>query len=1337
MNGTRNNSRRNRRLESQRKRLSKTSQVWRVSLVLLFALVAISGLLLGRGLFVRVTSAGPQELRISPAALQQMAALDAEKESRTPAQRKIDSQLIYATKMHRGQPIAPGVEMLEVNVGEDAAGLVTVDISANINNELLSTLKSMGIEYSSVFPQFHALRATASLDQLESIAALQQVRFISPKQQFTTNQATRAPQVATPGDLTFQSGTSRMASVRRALAEAGIGSQTNVLPNGYDGVGSASAEAVISHGVYSARGTFNTNGSGIRIGVLSNGVTNLAASQATGDLPPTCSSLTPPATEQCVNVVPGQAGSADEGTAMMEVIHDIAPAAQLYFATANPTIAQFATNILALRNVYNCDVIVDDVGYFAESVFQDGQGPLVVSTTNGGLVTQAVNDVVASGAMYFSSAANSGNLTDLVTAGTWEGDFVDGGTLALVSATNHVHDFDPTAAVAQSDLLTTGTGTAPVNLSWSDPLGGSNNDYDLYILNSTLTTIITSSTNVQTGTQDPYEQTSVTVAANRRAVILQKAGAANRFLHLDTNRGVLQVATNGNTHGHNAASGAYGVAACPVFMPFGFPSGPTFFNGPFPNQYTTADKTETFSSDGPRRSFFQGDGTAFTPGNFSSTGGSVFQQPLIAASDGNSVTGVGGFASPFYGTSCAAPTAAAIAGLIKAANPALTPAQIKTALTSTAIDVEAPGVDRDTGNGLVMPYPAMQSLALTGKAFLEFNGTITTETCCNGNTLIEPGEGGTLTINLKNTGLANATGITTNLTTSTSNVIVSQGASGYSNLTSSGGTGNNTTAYRFSLGTATPVDQIVNFALSVNYAGGWQPSQVINFTVQMGRQPITTTLDAVAPPTSASFPVTATATQTGRLNLSGAGTQSTCGVAKTNPGTSASGVRNFDSYTLTNPTASTVCVTATMTEDKTENDFLFHVAYAGSFVPATPNTNYLADWGTSNRIIPMTMGFNVGPGQTIVMVVPGNTAALTGTPYTLQISGLPLSASVPTAAPADLSGQVTGSDGMPLAGVTVQLSGARTTTAITDDGGNYSFDDLETSAFYTVTPSLANYNFSPANRSFSLGGNRADAVFTGSPDATASANAIDTNEYFVRQQYLDFLGREPDLGGFAYWTGKLNQCNGDADCQREARIDASAAFFTSAEFADTGSYVYRLYQGALGRQLTYAEFTGDRQQVVGGANLDASKTAFANAFVSRTEFAQKYQANNTADSFVDALLQTTRATTGADLATARANLISHYQTGGTMNESRALVLRDLAENADLGAAVYNPSFVLMEYFGYLHRGAEQLGYGFWLNVMNTSGAGNYRGMVCSFITSTEYQHRFGNVVTRSNSECGQ
>ena len=88
-----------------------------------------------------------------------------------------------------------------------------------------------------------------------------------------------------------------------------------------------------------------------------------------------------------------------------------------------------------------------------------------------------------------------------------------------------------------------------------------------------------------------------------------------------------------------------------------------------------------------------------------------------------------------------------------------------------------------------------------------------------------------------------------------------------------------------------------------------------------------------------------------------------------------------------------------------------------------------------------------------------------------------------------------------------------------------------------------------------------------------------------------------------------------------------------------------------------------------------------------------------------------------------------------MDESRALVLQDVTENAAFSNAVHNPSFVLMEYFGYLRRDRDRDGYEFWLGVLNTRDAGNYRGMVCSFTTSTEYQRRFGSQITRSNADC--
>src|SRR6185312_9548860 len=343
----------------------------------------------------------------------------------------------------------------------------------------------------------------------------------------------------------------------------------------------------------------------------------------------------------------------------------------------------------------------------------------------------------------------------------------------------------------------------------------------------------------------------------------------------------------------------------------------------------------------------------------------------------------------------------------------------------------------------------------------------------------------------------------------------------------------------------------------------------------------------------------------------------------------------------------------------------------------------------------------------------------------------------PSAANGSISGRITNASGTTVGGVTVDLSGSQSARAITNSRGEYRFGNLETGGVYTITPSLANYSCSPANRSFSLVGNKTDATFTAEPDAAASANAIDSNEYFVRQQYLDFLGREPEPDGFAFWTGKLNTCNGDAACLRNARIDVSAAFFKSQEFYDTGSFVYRLYRGALGRRLNYTEFAADRAQVVGGPNLELSKRAFAAAFVARSEFAQRYAADTSADSFVDALLQTMRQETGVDLNSQRSSLIARYQEGGSMNNGRALVVRDLIDQEAFAQAVYNASFVEMEYMGYLRRRGERSGYDFWLGVLNDSDRNNYRGMVCSFITSAEYQRRFGSVVTSSNADCSR
>src|SRR5436190_1857304 len=224
------------------------------------------------------------------------------------------------------------------------------------------------------------------------------------------------------------------------------------------------------------------------------------------------------------------AGSGDEGTAMLEIVHDLAPGATLYFATAITGAAQFATNIAALRSA-GCDIIVDDVSYLQESPFQDGQTGF--STYNSGIVAQAVKDAAGSGALYFSSAANSGR-KDAGTSGTYEGDFTDGGTTPLTGAAR-AHDF---GGGLLYDTLTA-SGAFFNSLYWTDPLGASANDYDLYLVNSTGTSVIDFSNDMQDGTQDPFEFLSAGVAGNRLVVV--RVSGSNRFFHLSTNRGTLSV----------------------------------------------------------------------------------------------------------------------------------------------------------------------------------------------------------------------------------------------------------------------------------------------------------------------------------------------------------------------------------------------------------------------------------------------------------------------------------------------------------------------------------------------------------------------------------------------------------------------------------------------------------------------------------------------------------------------------------------------------------------------------------------------------------------------------
>ena len=250
-------------------------------------------------------------------------------------------------------------------------------------------------------------------------------------------------------------------------------------------------------------------------------------------------------------------------------------------------------------------------------------------------------------------------------------------------------------------------------------------------------------------------------------------------------------------------------------------------------------------------------------------------------------------------------------------------------------------------------------------------------------------------------------------------------------------------------------------------------------------------------------------------------------------------------------------------------------------------------------------------------------------------------------------------------------------------------------------------------------------------------NPIDCAEFFVRQHYLDFLNREPDQAGYDYWVNQITQCATDLLCVHHRRIGVSGAFFVELEFQRTGYVVYRMHRAAFGTwsntttraNLSATQFFADRLLLPEGADVAQSTANFANTLVQRPAFLQVYPTSLTNAEFVNKLF---------DIAELSPYIIERQQQIDDMNnagKTRAQVLLDVIEISEFKTREYNRAFVLMQYFGYLRRDPDQNGYDFWLNILNNREPNNYRGMICSFLTSEEYQRRFGSVVTRSNADC--
>jgi hypothetical protein len=350
----------------------------------------------------------------------------------------------------------------------------------------------------------------------------------------------------------------------------------------------------------------------------------------------------------------------------------------------------------------------------------------------------------------------------------------------------------------------------------------------------------------------------------------------------------------------------------------------------------------------------------------------------------------------------------------------------------------------------------------------------------------------------------------------------------------------------------------------------------------------------------------------------------------------------------------------------------------------------------------------------------------------------------PTASASSVGGQILDGNGNPVEGAAVRMTGSQTRLTVTDAAGNYHFDDVDTNGFYTVVPARSNFTFSPSQRAFSQLSQHTDAVFTATSTGTA-LNPLDTTEYFVRQQYVDFLGREPDEAGLGFWVNNIESCGDDARCRAGKRVDTSAAFFLSIEFQQTGYLVYRTYQAAFADMpgapvpIKLSEFKPDTAEI--GKDLVVNKSgwqtvlenntqAYMTEFVQRPRFVSLFATTLTPTEFVGQLF----ANAGVTPSDAeRAAAVNEFGSAGTSSDvaARARALRRVAESTALAKQEFDQAFVLMQYFGYLRRdpntGADHdySGFTFWLGKLDGFN-GNFGDaeMVKSFLVSGEYRGRF-------------
>jgi hypothetical protein len=388
-----------------------------------------------------------------------------------------------------------------------------------------------------------------------------------------------------------------------------------------------------------ARQTFGVSGQGETVGVMSDSVDGIDSAVATGDLPPG------------VQVLEFGQG-AGEGTAMLEIVHDLAPGASLAFY--GPASSGDMITGMSQLAAAGARVIVDDLTFFDQPHFEEGP------------IAQAVDALAAQGIVYVTSSGNfAANDAD---RGHYEAVFDDAGALGSLQ---HVHRFGP-GTVAQSIVVLPGS-VARIFLQWANPFGQSGDDYDLYVFDDSSPGPIAVSDDPQDGNDLPVEQVtldarSVGSPVELFVVINRFSGTARQF-ELYYAGGITAISPHtpaGSIAGHANAAGAITVGT---------------INADDPGNDTIAP----YSSQGPCDLFFPAP--------------EARAKPDVTGIDGVAVTGAAGFPSPFFGTSAAAPHVAALAALVRQAAPGASAGQVKQVLQSTAVDLGAPGFDFVFGAG--------------------------------------------------------------------------------------------------------------------------------------------------------------------------------------------------------------------------------------------------------------------------------------------------------------------------------------------------------------------------------------------------------------------------------------------------------------------------------------------------------------------------------------------------------------------------------------------------------------------------------------------------------------